>query len=437
MREDTQHLGYEGLSYFAYKMQNTYINKDEKEVTVATLVDGKVPTSQLPSYVDDVIEVASYQNLPTTGEVGKIYVTIDTNKTYRWSGSTYIEIAKTTIDTIKVNGTPLVPDQYKAVDISVPDAQIQSDWTEADNTKASFIQHKPTIPAAQVNSDWNASSGVAEILNKPVIPSVSTVSNYITIDGSGGGTDINTYVPVGCIQMYAGISAPTGWLLCTGSIIALNDYNNGEAITCLDSKYQALANLLKVYPYNFYQHKLRVWKIEQGVPYFATTYTGTNGGQITVTGWTPTISAATQFTEGTTVSGTGTVGKAICVPDMQQKFPLGAKDSGKIGKNGHNADSAGWDTDLGKSGGEDKNTLDVKEMPTHKHDLYVDNDSGTAQSGRYTINTAEETIYSKASDWNGSSGTQGTIPNIMFTTGGGNAHNNVPPFLALNFIIKY
>ena len=61
---------------------------------VATLdATGKVPSSQLPSFVDDVIEVDSYDNLPTTGEAGKIYVTKDTNLTYRWSGSRYIEIS--------------------------------------------------------------------------------------------------------------------------------------------------------------------------------------------------------------------------------------------------------------------------------------------------------------------------------------------------------
>lgn len=65
---------------------------------VATLgSDGKVPSSQLPSYVDDVVEVASYSALPATGETGKIYVTLDDNKTYRWSGTTYIEISQSTI----------------------------------------------------------------------------------------------------------------------------------------------------------------------------------------------------------------------------------------------------------------------------------------------------------------------------------------------------
>lgn len=56
--------------------------------------DGKVPSSQLPSYVDDVLEYASVSAFPATGESGKIYVALDTNRTYRWSGSAYTEISE-------------------------------------------------------------------------------------------------------------------------------------------------------------------------------------------------------------------------------------------------------------------------------------------------------------------------------------------------------
>ncbi len=62
--------------------------------TVASLTDGKVPASQLPSYVDDVIEAEDVMHFPVTGESGKIYVALDTNKTYRWSGSGYVEISE-------------------------------------------------------------------------------------------------------------------------------------------------------------------------------------------------------------------------------------------------------------------------------------------------------------------------------------------------------
>lgn len=70
----------------------TPIDAAEKGVTVATLVGGTVPASQLPSFVDDVLEYADLASLPVTGEAGKIYVTLDDNKTYRWGVSAYVNI---------------------------------------------------------------------------------------------------------------------------------------------------------------------------------------------------------------------------------------------------------------------------------------------------------------------------------------------------------
>lgn len=55
---------------------------------------GIILSAQLPSYVDDVIEVDTFSNLPGTGESGKIYIVQDTNLTYRWSGTAYVEISK-------------------------------------------------------------------------------------------------------------------------------------------------------------------------------------------------------------------------------------------------------------------------------------------------------------------------------------------------------
>lgn len=54
---------------------------------------GHVPSSQLPSYVDDVLEYSTRSAFPATGEAGKIYIALDTNITYRWGGSAYVEIA--------------------------------------------------------------------------------------------------------------------------------------------------------------------------------------------------------------------------------------------------------------------------------------------------------------------------------------------------------
>jgi hypothetical protein len=54
---------------------------------------GLIPSSLLPSYVDEVLEFANLAGFPATGETGKIYVALDSNKTYRWSGSAYVEIS--------------------------------------------------------------------------------------------------------------------------------------------------------------------------------------------------------------------------------------------------------------------------------------------------------------------------------------------------------
>lgn len=63
---------------------------------VATLdASGLIPSSQLPSFVDDVLEYANLAGFPATGETSKIYIALDTNKTYRWSGSVYVEISPT------------------------------------------------------------------------------------------------------------------------------------------------------------------------------------------------------------------------------------------------------------------------------------------------------------------------------------------------------
>lgn len=59
----------------------------------ATLVNGAVPSSMLPGFVDDIIEYATLSAFPATNDVGKIYTAIDTRKIYRWSGTGYVEIS--------------------------------------------------------------------------------------------------------------------------------------------------------------------------------------------------------------------------------------------------------------------------------------------------------------------------------------------------------
>lgn len=74
---------------------NAFINTKGQPGGLASLdSNGLVPSSQLPSYVDGVLEYPTLSAFPATGETGKIYVTLDTNLTYRWSGTGYTEISK-------------------------------------------------------------------------------------------------------------------------------------------------------------------------------------------------------------------------------------------------------------------------------------------------------------------------------------------------------
>ena len=78
-------------------------------VTVATLVGGLVPSAQLPGFVDDVLEYADLAAFPVTGSTGVIYLALDTNKQYRWSGTVYVELVSSpgTTDDVPEGSTNL------------------------------------------------------------------------------------------------------------------------------------------------------------------------------------------------------------------------------------------------------------------------------------------------------------------------------------------
>lgn len=144
---------------------------------VATLDStGKVPSAQLPSYVDDVIEVEGINNAPAIGEADKIYVDTLTNRTYRWSGTAYVEISASDIVTaseqngyIKVNGT----------DVKVYEPT-QADWNETDETSPAFIKNKPIIPQNNISVD----SELSTISENPVQNKVITASLADKVDKS-------------------------------------------------------------------------------------------------------------------------------------------------------------------------------------------------------------------------------------------------------------
>lgn len=137
--------------------------------------NGKVLTAQLPSYVDDVLEYSGISDFPTEGETGKIYVDTTTNKTYRWSGSTYIEISES-IALGETSSTAYRGDRGKiAYDHSQSphapadaEANVQSDWNETDTTSDAYILNKPiALPANGGNADTLDGLHANEIASNP------------------------------------------------------------------------------------------------------------------------------------------------------------------------------------------------------------------------------------------------------------------------------
>ena len=146
--------------------------------------DGKVPSSQLPSYVDDVLEFAKLTSFPGTGETGKIYVALDTNKCYRWSGSTYIEISATEVPAATASilggiktGYTTNDKNYKVQVDASNNAYVNVPWTDTNtDTKVTAVSNHYT-PVANDNAALSADAsggGVTDITGATKVKSVVT-----------------------------------------------------------------------------------------------------------------------------------------------------------------------------------------------------------------------------------------------------------------------
>jgi len=180
---------------------------------VATLDSGgKVPASELPSYVDDVLEYASKSNFPATGEAGKIYVAKDTGKTYRWSGSAYVELSSYDEATQSASGLMSASDKAKLDGIEaqankyvLPQASssalggIKTGWTgsgkdypvELDSNGKAHVQ----VPWTDNNTTYAAGTGI----------SISGTNNAIAVQTGYTQSGKNYPVQAGTGGLYVNV----------------------------------------------------------------------------------------------------------------------------------------------------------------------------------------------------------------------------------------
>lgn len=145
---------------------------------VATLDGaGLIPASQLPSYVDDVLEFADLASFPATGEAGKIYVALDDNKTYRWSGSVYIYITSGAVDS--VNG------QTGVVVLDTGDILLEDGVTTV-STELQDLQDQITAEVTAREADTSSLiDTIAEVKNTPLTSVVYVSKGGDDTEGTG------------------------------------------------------------------------------------------------------------------------------------------------------------------------------------------------------------------------------------------------------------
>lgn len=177
----------------AHNHDSAYYKKTEVDGKLgkkADLINGLIPSSQLPSYVDDVLEYNTRAQFPTTWEKGKIYIAINDDSQWRWTGSTYKKMVSSpwSTDAIPEGSQNLYFTEARAK------GAVQSDL----NGKADLVGGK--VPASQlpevsqidesnlVHKTWDETIGGKKSFNEGVYFDRSFGLN--TLDANGNKTKL-------------------------------------------------------------------------------------------------------------------------------------------------------------------------------------------------------------------------------------------------------
>lgn len=161
------------LQKFQEDINSQIVFKSEKGKAngVATLDgSGKIPTEQIPGAFDDVIEYENLQAFPQPGEKGKIYVALDTNVSYRWSGTTYIKVGSP-LELGETSTTAYAGDKGRATTDKV-NSHVENKANPHSVTKEQVGLSNVTNDSQVRRSEMGAASGVATLdENSKLIPS--------------------------------------------------------------------------------------------------------------------------------------------------------------------------------------------------------------------------------------------------------------------------
>ena len=163
-----------------------------KGTDIPYLVSGVIPATQLPAYVDDVLEFPALANFPATGEAGKIYIDASTGKTYRWNGTGYTEISASAGVTVQDEGSVLTT---AATSLNFVGAGIQATSSGGAVTV--------TVPSATTTQ-----SGTTELATDA--ETISGISTTTAVTPSGLKAAIDNLSLPADTYVFAGSGRPTG-----------------------------------------------------------------------------------------------------------------------------------------------------------------------------------------------------------------------------------
>ena len=262
---------------------------------------------------------------------------------------------------------------------------------------------RPTI----INDDGTGQTGT-------IIDEAFFTAIFDAIDAA---LEASSVLPIGGIVSYGGTTAPDGWLFCDGYPYQRSEYsllysaigqrfndeftadNTSNTLTGIGHGLQNDATV------TLWGEDLPVGLNGDTTYYIINSATDTLQLSLTQGG------AAVSFTDNG--SGRMTIANATTfkVPDLRGRSPLGAG-------TGYGLTAR----TLGEMGGEEEHTITIDEMPSHTHEL----------SAVYYYGSSSPTHYTAY--W---STTNGGSAIVSASTGGDSAHNNISPYQAVNFIIKY
>lgn len=322
-----------------------------------------------------------------------------------------------------------------AADVTVPFGETE---TNIDEARATLSVTANDTHVKNLDDAITAGAGISKAVTTPggdetltlgVDTTGAATGDVLTKTVGGVAFEAVNAVPVGALLMWLSNTAPTKWLLCYGQLISLTTYKSlldallgGIAVADLakDAGVTVTAangvNLFTAAGHGLNNGDVILFSNSGGAlpaglststPYYVINKT-TNDYQVALEAGGSPVDITTDGT------GTHKFHTTFGVPDMRGRFPLGQDDMGGSGANRVVATEA---DNLNQGSGAETHTLTTAEIPAHKHDLTINGGAG----GSSVLGVV--------------AGTTATNNTLIANAGSGGAHNNMPPYLTVNFII--